>query len=1047
MQSITNKLKYKLKLLMFMVAIVLSITAIHQLQKPITTYADNAGGEGEGGGSAEDSGGASEGKCGFRMYVVDYNGNLKSKVIDLVSASPSYHGNAVTTRIGGGSATERWQMPPDMPRPYFHSGTFIGNGQAVKQWMRSKGDNGKQHIMNIIATYLGDDVAALFEDKSVEHYLVLESIAFHNIYTGNSATTNTGSCFYGTFYNWMELYSKLGLPDGGYTKQLDNNVLARCLELEYDQPNLGLSFPATGDLVTMANLGNQGFGIQLYSNLDQSGTHTWDYPKGDTPAQAPPSNGKMNIVKNYRTETAPNTYTDDGCFTRTLTDSTIMIEDEETYTVVAWKITNTTSTIDSITWNPPGTVAEEGKTPKTVTIKKPSTTLYVLLQKTELEAPEVEDADYTLAESQITRAISLKTDDENDKILQDKKFKWNFGSLATCPGHTYNTACAGHGHSDDCGTDCSSSHNCGTNCVSNTATCTTFTLSDTAWNFKLKNDKRADYSKNIAYNSYWTDYVSEQTGTRTSTDSGNIEKEFDYKCVLHRGSDTLSIAEWKNTNEALNSLDNFNTVNSKSPSRKRQDYTESVTFDFQDDSSDKTTTSTGTTGVEGVTGCSLSDEASLDATFSTDVTILYKTYSGNQSGGKLNTEINTSEMLTIGSTGNKIVSGRMVNSGLQFSYHPYIKMRYDTMTSAGAITKDTKINILGEYLRSMKLNDYAEIEWTKPTSENMVLSSPQWSTHATPKSDLGSTDCLLPGGASMTLGIKKANRQTVTVRTYQCILDGDGRTQVEKTWKTVSGYTKQTALDYHTAYTNSVKKGLENLSVEQWQNKSYTSDPFSGIIVYNEADISSLKNGASDASYEDKYYFKNERGTAQSGCLDVQVGTTNTVYYVFKSDTSGNIYMNGTKILTKDQGVESLSGTALAINSRTLVVTKLLDSIERNTGNDTGASWVTDGKWYNEAMDGVTVAVSTTKLTTGYIDPSERTTILDPRLNVKGTGQSTLFSGYMVGQFKMRDYSAAYGVKNMIGQFKGSAILMKDMDRLYYTKKFYLSNITVQDLH
>ena len=669
----------------------------------------------------------------------------------------------------------------------------------------------------------------------------------------------------------------------------------------------------------------------------------------------------------------------------------------------------------------------------------------MLLEKEEETTEEINlEADYVLGESEITRTISLKTDDAGNSILKDTKFKWNFGELNSCPGHTCN-GCV----DNECNCNLSDGQTCSTNhgksCPGHS--CTNFSLSDTAWNFKLKNNKRADYSKNIACNSYWTDYNSEETGTRSGLDAGSIEQEFDYKVVLHRGSDTLSIAEWKNNNEALNSLDNFNTVNQKSPSRKKQDYTESVTFEFSDDSSDKTTTSTGTTGVEGVTGCSLSDEAALETTFSTDVSILYETYSGNQSGGKLNTDINTSEMLTIGSVGNKVVSGRMIDSGLQFSYHPYIKMQYSNMNSSGTVTNNNEIFILGEYLRSLKLNDYAEIEWTKPTSENMILSSPQWSTHATPKNDLGSTDCLLPGGASMTLGIKKADRQEIIVRTYQCILDGDGRNQVEKTWKTVEGYTKQTALQYHQSYTNSVITGLENLSVEQWQNKDYTAEPFKGIIVYNEADISSLKNSSDGkASSEDKYYFKNERGTSQSGCLDVQEGDTNTVYFTFKSDTSGNIYMNNEIILTKEQGVDSLSGTALAINSRTLVVTKLLDSIEHNTGNDSKATWVTDGHWYNEAFDGITVVVSTTKLQTGFND-YERTSLLDPKLNVRNNGQGTLFSGYMVGQFKMRDYSAAYGSKGIIGIFKSNQILMKDMDRLYYTKKFYLSNITVQDLH
>ena len=264
----------------------------------------------------------------------------------------------------------------------------------------------------------------------------------------------------------------------------------------------------------------------------------------------------------------------------------------------------------------------------------------------------------------------------------------------------------------------------------------------------------------------------------------------------------------------------------------------------------------------------------------------------------------------------------------------------------------------------------------------------------------------------------------------------------------MDGFTQSTAANYHTAYVNSIVNGLENLSVEQWQNRDYTKDPFKGIVVYNEADISELRNTDDNtASKERKYYFKNERGESDSGCLDVEEGNTSSTTYTFSSDTSGNILRNGSVILTKDQGVESLSGTALAINSRTLVVTKLVDSIERNTGSDSTAQWVGDGHWYNEAFNGITVVVNTTKLKTGYLDPRERTCILDPKLNVKSTGQSQLFNGFMVGQFKMRDFSAAYGSKEVLGEFKGNPVRMKDMDWLYKTKKFYLSSISTQDLH
>ena len=1022
MNKVANRLK---QLAIYILSFILLFSSIS-----ISTYADNADGGGQGSASSTNAGGASENKCGFRMYVVDYNGNLKSKVIDLVYTDPSFNKMDRTTRIGGGTSSEYKIMPSDMPRPYYHSGSFIGNGQAVKKWMRSKGSDGVQNIVALIKKYLGDSAHDLFLDQSQEYYCVLEPVAWHNVYMSNDKSSNTGYCYYGTFYNWMQAYAQLGLPNGGFTKTLDNNVLGRCLTFEKDQTNLGLTMPTSGGLLDINTVGSQAFGIQVYSNRDMEGTHTWDYALGATPGAAPKSTGKMFIVKNYRTEIKEKQYTDDGCFTRELTDSTIQIEDEETYVVVGWKITNTKGSPNSINWNPPGSVAEQGERPTTVTIKKPSTTLYVLLERAKIEQEDL-DADYVLRESQITRAISLKKTDKNKPILQDYVFNWKFNKLNICSGHYKSGS-----HNDDCGEDCDEDHGTTEYCV--------FTLQDKNWLFKLLNENREAYSKNLAYNNFWVDYTNEQAKERTTLDAGTAEvNNRDYKVVLHRGSDNLTIAQWKNENKALDSLDNFNTANSKSPTRKKADYTESININLVDslDEEDLTTTSTGSLG------CALEDEAALDNPLSVDVGILYETYSGSQNGGKLNTEVNSNEMLTIGSVGNKIVSGRMVESGLSFSFHPYIKMRYDTMNSSGGITKDNEIYILSEYLRSLSLNDYAEIEWNKTTSPNMILSSPQWSIHNTPVTKWG-RDALLPGGAQMLLGIKKQDRQVVVARTYQCILIDEGKKQVDETWKSVDGFTKESALQVHKGYTQSIINGLENLSVEQWQNKNPDNDPFKGIKVYNEANISSLQNTSDGkASEEEKYYFKDERGIAQSGCLDVNEGNTNTEYYTFSSDISGNILMNGSIILTKDQGIESLTGKALAINSRTLVVSKLVDAIERNTGDDSEATWVSDGAWYNEAFDGITVAISTTVLTTGYINPPERISILDPKLDTKTSTKKDMFSSYMVGQIKMRDYSTIYGMQNMLGEFKGSPIFMKDMDRLYYTKKFYLSNVTVQDLH
>jgi hypothetical protein len=51
---------------------------------------------------------------------------------------------------------------------------------------------------------------------------------------------------------------------------------------------------------------------------------------------------------------------------------------------------------------------------------------------------------------------------------------------------------------------------------------------------------------------------------------------------------------------------------------------------------------------------------------------------------------------------------------------------------------------------------------------------------------------------------------------------------------------------------------------------------------------------------------------------------------------------------------------AKEIDNKTYVVRKLLASVERGGGNDSTATW--SKKWYNEAMDGITVMVQETKI-------------------------------------------------------------------------------------
>ena len=1027
--------KFKQNLIVFM-SLLLLLTAP---KLTINAMGNNAGGDGSlGGGTSGVSGGASAGKCGVRMYVVNEKGLLVSKVVDLVSDYPAFDECSLTTRIGGGTVSGVDIMPAGMPKPFIHNGTFQGNGQAVKEWMIGKNTAGEQNAYTLIHDYLGEEVYNAFISISNGFYLVLEPITWHDVFLTSSADSNSQKGFYGTFYNWLEMYNQSGLPNGGFTAQLDNYILGHSLMLERDQPNLGLTLPTSDGFIDLSNLGTQGYGMHLYYNKDD-GIHTWDTEKGETPAPAPKEpTGVVNIIKSYRTKISDNKYIDDGCFTRSNVASTIVIENEPQYKVIGWKVTDKTQEPDSINWNPPGKIYDQGTTEGGTTITPPATTLYVLLERT--DSPILDfDGDYIVRESQITRKISLSKTDKNENILLGHSFTWNYGSLQlNCEGHEVEEDC---NHTLLPGEVCHEDH-------STTEYCTDWNMTDDTLSLNIKNDLWKAYPYNIAATSFWTQLVKEETTvSRESADAGSVDVEFDYDVVLHRGNDALTIAEWKNNNKAIDSLDKFNTSNKKTSTRKTVNFKDTISFAFVENSTDLITSGIGNQG------CEATDEASLESNYNVDVDILYETYSGTPSL-PLNTDINFSDMMTVGSSQNTVSSGRMVESGLSFSFHPYIKMRYDTI-----FEKNKTVFILGEYERSMKPNDYAEITWEKLKSgeHNIQLDSSQWSLHNQANQDLADFNGrLLPGGAALTLSIAKSDRQKVKVTTYQCILIDKGREQVEKTSGTsISGYTKETALQYHQDYVASVITGLDNLSVAQYQNTDYEADPFNGIHVYTESDIKELKNGNSTSSSESKYYFKlgTTEDSMDEGDLDVIESGTNTVYHTFSSDTSGNILMDGAVILTKGQGIESLSNPlARSIESRTLIVTKLIAALERNSGNDTEATWVADGHWYNEAFDGITVAISTTTLETGFFTPSQRMAIQDPKLNTISYGQNFMFRdkegkpSYNISAFKMHNYSDAYKTENVIGMFKGKEVKMKDMDMLYTSQSYFISNITTQDL-
>lgn len=140
-----------------------------------------------------------------------------------------------------------------------------------------------------------------------------------------------------------------------------------------------------------------------------------------------------------------------------------------------------------------------------------------------------------------------------------------------------------------------------------------------------------------------------------------------------------------------------------------------------------------------------------------------------------------------------------------------------------------------------------------------------------------------------------------------------------------------------------------------------------------------------------------------------------------------------------------------AIN--TGIVDELYKQLQEGTGSDQFTPWGTsDGKWYFEAFDGITIAKYTTTLKVGFIDPYERTSVLDPAVVPSMQNKGDMLTSSVVSQIVTSNTSLKYGTVNKIGEFsdengnKLGDIIMPDLRSFFISDLFFAPNITVQDL-
>lgn len=572
-----TKPKIGQKLLLFLVAMTLLFTAIPFTQSPITTYASGGSMTDEDGkGSTTIVGGPTSERTGWLFYVIDPKNNTQiSSTVAWTSqwditdrhGKPLPSGNIqLVSRYG--VAANGWSIGTPWGPPYKDG---AGRGSEVKQFMLEEYKDGKPYAYSLIEANWNKDLADKWLMREV--YLAFEPFYWHHIYKNG---VGTGVWYCDTSYGWGYMQDLLGLPEYGDKKlsTYTNGVYVYCVKLEDCQEirDLGYTAPAPGKK-TNAEMATKllGSGIGIVWNDKQFQT-TYDEAAGDVPSKPPhESEGTYTIVKNYRTHNlTDDTYTDDGCFSESLVGNEITIEDELSYKVVEWRITSTTNTnIPSIPWNPPGTTPQKGSTPTTIKIIPPSSCLYVLLEKVEEETPEELDANYIISQSSITRRIHLSNPDAQLSMprIQDHTFTWVLGEhQTTCSGHTYYTACEGHSHKDSCPDDCSSSHNCGSNCVANTEYCSGFQWLDKTLKLSITNTLKNNYPDILSTKDDWRAeseqskltkhwYRNDATFERGSTSAVvYTDSGWDYVCVIHRGKDKLTVADWKNSSLAKSDL-------------------------------------------------------------------------------------------------------------------------------------------------------------------------------------------------------------------------------------------------------------------------------------------------------------------------------------------------------------------------------------------------------------------------------------------------------------------------------------------------------------
>ena len=1047
----------------------------------------NAGGSGNDG-TIKVNGGFHKGDNGYRIYIVDANEpTVISNVIDLfLNDDPLDHPILAyqETQVGNASTniiqSANFYNLSDIPEPIIWNGSnAVGNGESLKKWMLQPygGDEetteGATNGLYLAAKLFQSKDKAAFEALTTgEAKLVIEAVYWYRPNTADNVQImdSNGDEFYvyGTIKNiatWEQINADLlGNEFGGCMKSLTSKVWTTALKTIKDEAQWDLFTVTRSDQLTYDEiLEPYGYGIQVYESVDiAESTQTYDEGlsvEGPAPQMSALPDGAdsdvlrpITIIKLYT-----NKHTDGfgkvtenyvGCFIRTDNCRSINIMNEtlgdKNYTVKKWATSTTAKRITS--WDQVPQKIREKSNAGVMTCKDSETVLYVWLVN-ETREPSVL-VDLELRESEITRAFETLTVNG----FGQKTIQFNWGSMAgTCDEEV---VVGGHMEDRD-GDGIEETY------VEDKAPCgQNYQILDGNFNYVLKLNESINQSL-TTLKSVFKPLVqySNGSGTLTSVDAGSHQiDDQNIKFIIWRGQDIPTLASWKDTasSEVSSLIGAANTVPNNV--RKENDYSDTLILKLYLDIANSDLETTGGCTQHRNHAISVVHSANGDITFAGNAKI--DVYSG-QEKGEANEIPNLSELQSTTYKKGQIVSVK--NTWIKTDYqnlvfYPYIRMTWQKPGD----TKDQKnnVNILSQHISSMKVQAAVSISWQKSYDQNgfnMYLKSDQWSLHSQAvNGDKGWNlkNQVLPGGAIHAVQTKgdgtKDLGTTITVKGYYPVLSDSMKEKVisyDSSWSQDAGRSEMENLVQNIEDTINQNYKLQ-MYVDNWKNGNSLNNAtaLNGIAVKNGTSLQQLTGKRNTKASEDlKYYLQDTFGEANSSNVNAHASSLDVAIYTFSSDIQGNILMNGSVILKKNQGVEQLTGAAKEIDNNTKVVTNLVNSLVRNKGNDKSASWAeSDGHWYNEAFDGISIAVYSATITVGidgYEGVDYRSCVLDPNLSPQSSGTSEMF-----GKANIFQYQINTNGKNITSTVLGQSVQIPYPSELLVSRYGFIPNTNVQNL-